>query len=242
MQQRQLGFDCNEYKIPYKGKFIGDKFGFEETIPSNRVTSFNAVSATRIIKVYDKSFETKREYHKSARRRGESTQLELENLTRIEFVLYRDEIPAWFKTNNLFQITQETLNDVFHGLVKNFIRTPLDEYYREIDIVVEKYFEAIDVSVRGWRQIFTKDLLSALKNSPSYSIRECDLPGLVKLINAKSFKDRMPKIIKSIRDEILSLPETAGITITNEREYIVLTNWLMTISDEEQQSIHYYIA
>lgn len=195
-------------------------------------TSFNSIGRSLAIKVYDKSAET-------VKKSGGYID-GISPLTRVEFSINSpNEIPFYFGTENLFEMTQADVENAFHRLADRFIRIPMLEYYRKVTAGFEKCFEAVDIKEHAWRKNLVRELDNAIKRTDDfYIMSEDELKRLVRLIPNISQNTNKSRIARSLQNE---LRNATCIRVTNRWDVEFLLNWLCDCQGEEPQSIIYHI-
>lgn len=198
-------------------------------------TSFNSVGRSLVIKVYDKAAET-------IEKSGGFIEF-VSPITRIEFFISAPNlIPYYFGQENLFEMTQDDIENAFHHLADKFIRRPLMEYYSKITYGFEKYFESIDINEFAWRKNVVMTMDNTIKKTDDfYIIPYEELVRYVGLIQAPSIKKNRARIAKELKEEFRKR-NAQCIRITNEDIAKQLVDWLCTITGEEEQNIIYRIT
>lgn len=238
-QSALKGFNVSRFGISGEIKFTKSESDFNRDLPGVQYTSANATSATRIIKLYDKAYETQDNIN-----RKEERQINyIENLCRLEYELIKkEEISVYFcgKTN-LFDLTQEDVENAFRELTNELIKKPLDMYYHIYDKAIEDYFEQIDINKPGWRRDLIMDIAKALDKSRIgyYNITDEELRYNVSLIKAPSVKAHGARISASLKNEIKKLDGSFIRVTEGQKEYIPLVNWLCGIDREEAQKVFF---
>ncbi|MCR5767937.1 MAG: hypothetical protein K6G45_05540 [Lachnospiraceae bacterium] len=232
------GFTCNSFTKSSSTLLLnGCDTDFEETVPDSRKISFAAVSKTRIMKVYDKTYELKKEYKRTVK---DDTELDMDEVTRIEVqVLKRDEIFMYLKKDNFFALTQNDIEEAFTSFLRRHLAEPLNEYYREMDRAMEKYFGSIDMHNRAWKYLLYRDLLSVISDR-YYEIIQDDLRRWITYINGKSVKGNGARIFKSLV-EMFKENEERAIRLVDKRSHEALIEWLVNLTGEQKQMIRYRI-
>lgn len=232
-------FTSSRYGVPGKNRILNRGNLFVHDLPGVQDTSINAVSSTRKVKLYDKTFETK-ESNNSKKNKQITF---MENLCRLEYIISkREEIAVYFRgKTNLFDMTQDDLNYAFRKLTRVLLKEPLEEYYRDFDNAVEEYFKRINIHNRKWRLELIRDLLLAVHNSRVgyYNMTEEELRHYVTVMNAASVTAHGARIASGIKNEIQKLDGRAIKVTKGKKEYIPLINWLCNIDGEEEQYIYY---
>lgn len=195
-------------------------------------TSFNCIGRSLTIKVYDKSVET-------MEKSGGFIEW-MSPITRVEFsITSPNEIPYYFGTTNLFDMVQENIERAFHRLANKFIRLPMLEYYRKVNIVFEKYFENVNVKEHAWRKNLLFELDSTIKRTDDFFVLpEEDLKRLVRLIPNVSEKTSRSRIVNSLKEEFR---KATCIRVSESWNIGYLLDWLCSCQGEEPQSILYSI-
>lgn len=181
--------DCRLYTIDHKMSAAGNT-------PRKAKSSFYAVSASRIVKIYDKTEEIE------VKSKGKIGILDI--LTRLEFILTdQNEIPIWFDNKNFFEMSQKDIDTAFHGMMDKYMVKPLREYYRKITKILEQNFASINVHERAWRKKIIMRIDALISSSDGYMIfSDHDIEHLVSLINAPSVYKNKGRIAKSLIKEI----------------------------------------
>ena len=201
-------------------------------IPKRNKTSFNSVSKSRTVKVYDKAAET------ITKSKGKLSFVS--PVTRVEFVITdAKEVPVYFnRKENLFEMTQDDAEDAFHLLASRLLKKPLDAYYRVWNRALEIYFERIDIYKHAWRKNVVMDIDKFVKESDGFLIIPIkELSRYVSLIPAKSVKKNRARITRTLQSEFRD--RAASIRITESDTYNELMDWLCSLKGEEEQNILY---
>ena len=144
-------------------------------IPQRNKTSFNSISRSRIIKVYDKSAEIKSKTYKNRFKNDGIFVGFMSPITRLEFELKdRNEVRTFFDTDNFFELNQEAVEAAFHDLVSRYIKIPLDKYYRAWNRGLEQYFSKIDIHQYAWRKNTVIELDSQVSEADGFLIISFD--------------------------------------------------------------------
>ena len=204
-------------------------------VPKQERTAFNATSSSRIIKVYDKSAETVA--------KADGALAFISPITRIEFVLKdAKEVPIYFnRKTNLFDMTQTDVEDAFHKLSARLIREPLNQFYRNWNQALEKYFERVDIRRYSWRKNLVMELDKMLKEEEGFLIITItELSRYVSLIPAPSVHKNRARITKSLQNEIRL--HASCIRVTETDVYEELMDWLCNLKGQEEQNILYELT
>ncbi|NLB79361.1 MAG: hypothetical protein GX796_11150 [Clostridiaceae bacterium] len=232
------GFYVSRFGIPEENKPTISESDLCD-LPGVQVTSAKAESATRIIKLYDKAYETQSKIDIKEKRQITY----IENLCRLEYVIKKkEEIEVYFRgKTNLFDLTQEDVEYAYRKLTKELMKKPLDEYYHKYDKAIEDCFEHIDIIKMGWRNDLIWKIVKALnkKNVNYYNVTDEELRFWVSLIKAPSVKAHGARISSSIKKEIDKLDGCFIRVTKGEKEYIPLINWLCGIDREEEQKVFF---
>ncbi len=201
-------------------------------IKERQKTSFNSTGKSLVVKIYDKSVETLD--------KSKGFIEWISPITRIEFSITSSNlIPYYFGKVNLFELVQEDVETAFHRLSDKFIRQPLIEFYRKINMGFEKYFENIDITEHAWRKNLVMELDNTIKRTDDFYILPYeDLKRLVSLIPAISIKKNRARIADSLKEEFLKRGATC-IRIVDGWDIGYLLDWLCGHCGEEAQSIIY---
>ena len=203
--------------------------------PHRKKTSFTDSTASIKIKVYDKSSET------ITKSRGQI--LFMSPIARLEYVIEdKNEIPFYFnELTNLFEMTQDVIEEAFHKLTDKFVKTSLDKYYKRMNLVLEKYFAEIDINKYAWRKTTVAEIVSMLNRMDGYMIiTKEELSRYVSYIKGKSVKKNRARITQSLIEEFKKTNEHC-VRITETDTYNELINWLCSIKGNEEQNIIYEV-
>lgn len=189
-------------------------------------TSFNTTSKTIDIKVYDKGYET------IVKSKGKIDWIS--PITRIEFLIKGEkENRLYFRETNIFKLTQQDVVHAFQDLFRSFIRNPLKQYYTNINVVLEKYFEKINIHQYAWRKNLVIDIAKLIDQADGYFVCTYhDLSRYVSYIPAKSVKINRARITNSLKKEII---ESGMMKMRIEDTDVVeeLMTWLCKIPDDD---------
>lgn len=238
-QSMLKGFIVSRFGIPGENKLTKRESDFIRDLPGVQDTSANATSATRIIKLYDKAYETQSNINPKEERQITY----IENLCRLEYVIKKkEEIAVYFRDKiNLFDFTQEDVEYAFRKLTKELMKKSLDMYYHKYDKAIEDYFKQIDINKPEWRKDLIMDIVKAVGNSRVvyYNITDEELRDYVSLIKAPSVKAHGARISSSLKKEIHKLGGCFIRVTEGEKEYIPLIKWLCGISGDEEQKVFF---
>lgn len=240
-QAKLTGFLHSTYRTHSEENAIVNREAlWKKKLTGMRVTSLVSRSKTRDIDIYDKKEEIIREYDKDWKE-GDPRIHKLSALCRIEFTLHRKEtIEAYCnKKSNLFELTQEDIENAFKKLATKLLKEPIEGYYREVDDAIEKYFERIDVKDRKWREHLLGDIKELVRGYGvgAYNITKEEIQLYTTYIQAKSVSKNSSRMAK----QTIKLFEKYGgkdILLTEkEKEYKKVLEWLCNIDGEEEQEL-----
>lgn len=199
----------------------------QELILNNYTSGLQSKTTTRKVKIYNKSLETKIRI--------------FQQISRIEYSLNSKKvIKSYLGDEDLFMISQDNLEKAFHRLTESLIREPIINNYKELDRIIETYFDGIDISAnRKWRDNLISLIVDELsKFDCTYVITESHLLNWVKQMHGKSVKKNASVITKSLIYRLNKLNNTKVVIMEN-RQYEQLTGWLTKISGEDSFEIMY---